>query len=142
MVPRDRPQVLSDLKNLSRPYDTSTGSLKSAKINFCAEQKSCRKSKKVYLKKIISPTLDKAKLRQFSPFLQQINKSEPFPFSSIQTRAPSLFPFVRYPNLHKSKTPIKIVDIFVHRASFLTVLVCVNTNKACPRWISQSSVLP
>jgi len=32
-----------------------------------------------------------AKLRQFNPFLQQINKSEPFPFSSIQTRAPSLF---------------------------------------------------
>jgi len=48
-----------------------------------------------------------AKLRQFSPFLQQIYKSEAFPFSSIQTRAPSLFPFVRYPKLHKSKTPIK-----------------------------------
>ena len=48
-----------------------------------------------------------AKLRQFNPFLQQINKSVPYPFSKIQMRAPSLFPFVRYPNLHKSKTPIK-----------------------------------
>ena len=48
-----------------------------------------------------------AKLRQFSHFSQQINKSEPFPFSIIQTRAPSLFPFVRCWNLHKSKTPIK-----------------------------------
>jgi len=48
-----------------------------------------------------------AKLRQFSPFLQQINKSVSHPFSKIQTRAPSLFPFVRCPNLHKSKTPIK-----------------------------------
>ena len=46
-------------------------------------------------------------LRQFSHFLQQINKSASRPFSKIQTRAPSLFPFVRYPNLHKSKTPIK-----------------------------------
>ena len=27
-----------------------------------------------------------AKLRQFSHFSQQINKSEPFPFSKIQTR--------------------------------------------------------
>ena len=36
-----------------------------------------------------------AKLRQFSPFLQQINKSVLYPFSKIQTRAPSLFPFVR-----------------------------------------------
>ena len=51
-----------------------------------------------------------AKLRQFSPFLQQINKSVPYPFSKIQTRAPSLFPFVRYPNLHKSKTPIKYMS--------------------------------
>ena len=48
-----------------------------------------------------------AKLRQFSHFLQQINKSVSHPFSKIQTRAPSLFPFVRCPNLHKSKTPIK-----------------------------------
>ena len=48
-----------------------------------------------------------AKLRQFSHFLQQINKWEPFPFSKIQTRAPSLFPFVRCGNLHKSKIPIK-----------------------------------
>jgi len=48
-----------------------------------------------------------SKLRQFSHFLQQINKSASRPFSKIQTRAPSLFPFVRYPNLHKSKTPIK-----------------------------------
>ena len=30
-----------------------------------------------------------AKLRQFSPFLQQINKSVSHPFSKIQTRAPS-----------------------------------------------------
>ena len=36
-----------------------------------------------------------SKLRQFSHFLQQINKSKPFPFSKIQTRAHSLFPFVR-----------------------------------------------
>ena len=48
-----------------------------------------------------------AKLRQFSHFLQQINKSVLYPFSKIQTRAPSLFPFVRCSNLHKSKTPIK-----------------------------------
>ena len=48
-----------------------------------------------------------SKLRQFSHFLQQINKSVPYPFSKIQTRAPSLFPFVRYSNLHKSKTPTK-----------------------------------
>ena len=48
-----------------------------------------------------------AKLRQFSHFLQQINKSLLYPFSKIQTRAPSLFPFVLYSNLHKSKTPIK-----------------------------------
>ena len=48
-----------------------------------------------------------SKLRQFSHFLQQINKWVSHPFSKIQTRGPSLFPFVRYPNLHKSKTPIK-----------------------------------
>ena len=43
-----------------------------------------------------------AKLRQFSHFLQQINQSALRPFSKIQTRAPSLFPFVRSENLHKS----------------------------------------
>ena len=48
-----------------------------------------------------------AKLRQFSHFLQSINKWASRPFSKIQTRAPSLFPFVRCSNLHKSKTPIK-----------------------------------
>jgi hypothetical protein len=48
-----------------------------------------------------------AKLRQLSHFLQQINQSESFPFSKIQTRAPSLFPFVRCGDLHKSKIPIK-----------------------------------
>ena len=49
-----------------------------------------------------------AKLRQFSHFLQQINKLVSHPFSKIQTRALSLFPFVRCPNLHKSKTPDQI----------------------------------
>ena len=48
-----------------------------------------------------------AKLRQFSHFSQQIDKSASRPFLIIQTRAPSLFPFVRCWNLHKSKTPIK-----------------------------------
>ena len=43
-----------------------------------------------------------AELSRFSHFLQQINKSVPYPFSKIQTRAPSLFPFVRCWNLHKS----------------------------------------
>ena len=52
-----------------------------------------------------------AKLRQFSHFLQQINKWASRPFSKIQTRAPSLFPFVRCANLLnrklRSNTPIK-----------------------------------
>ena len=48
-----------------------------------------------------------AKLRQLSHFLQQINQWVSHPFSKIQTRAPSLFPFVRCGHLHKSKIPIK-----------------------------------
>ena len=48
-----------------------------------------------------------SKLSRISHFLQQINKWASRPFSKIQTRAPSLFPFVRCSNLHKSKTPIK-----------------------------------
>ena len=41
------------------------------------------------------PILLMAKLRRFIHFLQQLNQWVSHPFSKIQTRAPSLFPFVR-----------------------------------------------
>ena len=73
-----------------------------------------------------------AKLRRFIHFLQQINQWEPFPFSKIQTRAPSLFPFVRSPNLHKSGSKGKF-DWEGHSVSVLA-RVCVLTVTVFCQW--------
>jgi len=62
-----------------------------------------------------------AKLTRFTHFLQQINQSVSHPFSKIQTRAPSLFPFVRCSNLHKSGSQ-EIFDWEGHWASIGFVL--------------------